>query len=253
MTGSRETAPSDGQELHLPESIQEIFRLGFDASKLEPGEIRGTPEQYEAAMQKALPYLVKQQQDAVARARALFLEHDRGGVAASVFARLDQAIASGDLVEVLHLCPNDTFAELLDHAATVDEAGDTEDAVAMYTLVQVLRPDQPMPYINNFNLVWRRAGVRIAAECYALIAPMMIDPIFFYYATDCFENAGLMDDAKRAILCAKDALDEELGYEIDEELAQNIRDYCARLHPDPGPDSTNGGSNNPLPPHAMKV
>lgn len=247
MTGSGEPRPSDGEQLDLPESIRAIFRLGFDASKLEPGEIRGTPEQYEAAMQKALPYLVKQQQDAVARARRLFQEHDMDGTAATVLERLDQAMVSGDLVEVEELCPDDAFGELLSRAADADELGHAEDAVAMYTLLQVLRPDQPMPYINNFNLVWRRAGPRIAAECYALIAPVMSDPIFFFYAADCFEHAGLMDDAKRAILCAREALDDkELDFAIDEDLAQNIRDTYERLDPDTDPDDQ-------PPPHALIV
>ena len=65
MTAPPQDEPQDDRGLDLPESIREIFRLGFDASQLEPGEVRGRPEDYAAAMQKALPHLVRQQQDAV--------------------------------------------------------------------------------------------------------------------------------------------------------------------------------------------
>ena len=237
MANDPKSTPTDKDEFGLPEPLRELFRLGFDASKLEPGQIRGTSQDFEAAMQKVLPHLVRQQQEAVTRARNLFLQDDPDGTARSVLERMDRLTESGDLFESNALCGDEAFAALLDRAATADESGNDEDAAAMYALLQVLRPDQPLPFINGFNIVWRRAGVKVAAECYAATAPMMIDPIFYYYAADCFESAGLMDDARGAIAYAKEALENEgLGYDIDDAMADRIRSYYDELRAGADPE-----------------
>ena len=97
----------------------------------------------------------------------------------------------------------------------------------MYALLQVLRPDQPLPFINGFNIIWKHAGPRLAAECYAMMAPLMEDPVFFYYAADCFESAGLKEDARQAIACALELLEDSGS---DEGFAQEVRAYHEELH-----------------------
>lgn len=207
-----------------------MFRLGFDAQLLEPGEIQGSPQDYAQAMQAALPHIVQQHQQVIARAKNLFQQRDCQATATKVIRRMDELLASGEFFDNRDLCSDAEFKELLEHAASVDEGGNIEDAMTMYALLQVLRPDQPRPFINNFTLVWQTAGVKMAAECYALLAPVMVSPTYFYYAADCFEHAGLMDDARRAIKMAVEQLDdEELGFRLDPGFAQDIREYHAQL------------------------
>ena len=64
---------------------------------------------------------------------------------------MENFVAAGEPYEPTDLCSDDEFAVLLDQAATVDEGGDQEAAAGMYALLQVLRPDQPQPFINSFQ------------------------------------------------------------------------------------------------------
>jgi hypothetical protein len=207
-----------------------LFALGFDADLLDDDEIAGSPDAFAAAMRSALAQVVARRQQTIATAKALYRQTAQEDTAQRVFARMDELIESGADFDSEDLCPDDDFALLLDQAASVDEADNAEDAMAMYALLQVIRPDQPQPFINSFKLIWQAAGVKVAAECYALLAPVMMSPAFFYYAADCFENAGLLDDAKRAIQMAKEQLDDEsLAFEVEDELASANGDYHDEL------------------------
>ena len=77
--------------------------------------------------------------------------------------------------------------------------------------------------------------------------PLMASPSFFYYASDCLECAGRINDARVAIAAAKELIDDEAyGCDVSEEMERDIRDTHERLGPMQGPD---GG----LPPDATTV
>lgn len=137
------------------------------------------------------------------------------------------------LIEALQteeLCSDEDFGVLLSLAVDIADTGRTDDAMAMYSLLQVIRPDQPQPYINNFTLVWQQAGVKVAADCYAMMMPIVQSPTFCYYAADCFEHADRLEEAQQAIASAVELLDnEEYGFQLDSKLEQDIRDYHREL------------------------
>ncbi|MEM9093337.1 MAG: hypothetical protein AAGC93_32015, partial [Cyanobacteria bacterium P01_F01_bin.53] len=172
---------------------------------------------------KIMPQLLTQQREAMSKGWDLLLAQDPTNSAAKVKERLNTFLEKQSISSALEVCPDEDWANLLPIPRIAMENGKKDDAVAMYNVLQVLRPDEPQPYVGNFTIVWERAGVQVAADCYRLMMPFVLSPTYFYYAADCFQHAGEIEEAKETLQAAIDLLEnEELGFSIDPELKADI-------------------------------
>lgn len=128
------------------------------------------------------------------------------------------------------LCSDEDFGVLLSLAVDIVDSGRVEDGMAMYSLLQIIRPDQPQPYVNNFTLVWKQQSVEAAADAYAMMMPIVQSPTYRFYAADCFEHADRIEEAQKAMEEAIALLEnEEYGFQLDTDLERNIREYHREL------------------------
>ena len=216
----------------VPDNIVKLFQAAFDADQLAQ-EAGCTPDQFRAQLDQFLPGFIASQQRHFARGRELFLRLDGSPSARSVMARVDDHVNSVRGFEDDALCSDAEFEVLLQLAADQDDAEQYEDAAAMYGLLQVVRPDQIQPFINNNIIAWHSLGVNIAAQCYAQTIALLHHPVYSYYAADCFDAAGQEEDAAAAIGHAFELAGEpEWQRELDRETLDGIATLHARLNPE---------------------
>jgi len=221
---------SESSSQELPPEVAAIFRLGFDFQQLDlPHE--ADAKQCQDALMALVPDWLATQHQTVRRGIELFLQHDRSDTTARVRRRVRRLLKQRDYPVDKPLLSDREWETLLRLAAEAHEDHATENAAAMYTVLQILRPEEPQPYVALFTIIWRRAGVKAAAACYRLVAPTMFSPTFFFYAADCFLNAGQTEEAREAIQISMDQWKSlESDWNLDPALIREIQAFHAELH-----------------------
>ncbi len=129
--------------------------------------------------------------------------------------------------EVLRFNPKLTSSEwelLLSVAAQAMSSDDLNFAEQVYMLLQIIRDDDPRPFIGSAITTWKRYGVNLAATLYELWQPAFEwSPAYLYYAADCYQTAGKQDQAREAILAAERLLEQpDLQEEVPVAFADKI-------------------------------
>jgi hypothetical protein len=222
----------------LPEQVSaissvDLLMAAFDFERMPPEAAAAGPDRVASALREVLPSIINEQHERFERARALYLREDATGTAARVFERMDAWLSAGDLFDPRDLCSNEEFKALIRIAAQAERGGDLDTAALLYAVLELLRPDQPQPFVNHYSIVWQTLGVQQAADCYALTAPLMDSPVYFYYAADCMEHAGREEHARLAIKVAQELIDDpDYPGEITGDLKQRVRASYERLDAD---------------------
>ena len=124
-----------------------------------------------------LSKIIPAQLDNIDKAITLFANYDQGGRAMLIFADIAQTLEQDSVNSERSLCDNEQFAYLLNIAVHCEESENYDEAMRMYAFLQMLRPDQIQPYINNFSLVWQQIGIEYAAACYAVMLEALPHPV----------------------------------------------------------------------------
>ena len=179
-----------------------------------------------------LSKLVPAQLNNIEQAITLFANYDQGSRAMPIFADIAQTLQQDSVDSDRSLCDNEKFAYLLNIAAHCEESENDDEAMRMYAFLQMLRPDQSQPYINNFSLVWQQLGIEYAAACYAIMLEVLPHPVFLLYAADCFYHAGKHEEARQVIQHIVDSMASVYYRElIDEESKREIEKLRLALNP----------------------
>ena len=163
----------------LNEAIQDLFNSAFDIDLVEQEDCPISKEQLYQDFQESLPIIIERQQENFAKGRALFLQRDINRTASSVFKKVDRYMKKPRPFADNELCSNTQFEILFNQAVDVDEARQYEDAIAMYSVLQLIRPDQVQPFINANIIVWQVEGGRACCAKLCLKYPHSQSPNLF--------------------------------------------------------------------------
>jgi tetratricopeptide (TPR) repeat protein len=82
------------------------------------------------------------------------------------------------------------------------DCGDFHAEECVMAVFMALFPMEAQPYSCYGVMLWRRDGIEKAVDYYRAIVDTFKSPILDYYASECFREAGHVDDAKRVLLRA---------------------------------------------------
>lgn len=215
-----------------PISIAEAYRRAFDFSKLE-GELPASPAEIQEVFEELRPQWIQHNAKLIREGIQAFIEAGAESAAQRIRRRLRRMRRTGIIPTEKPICSDNDWARLSNTAREAFDAGREEQATAMYTVLQSLRPWEGQPHVHLFTIIWRHEGVQVAADCYRLMAPVMVDPVFFYFAADCFLNAEDRPAAREAIDMSRTQLgNQEINWEIGPQLAQEIEAFYQELWDD---------------------
>ena len=82
------------------------------------------------------------------------------------------------------------------------DCGDYEKECCVIAVLMTLYPVNPQPYVCFGILIWRRDGIREAADYYSRIIDALDNPVLDYFAADCFLKNGNKSKAREVIFRA---------------------------------------------------
>jgi len=135
-----------------------------------------------------------------------------GGYVSTVSSKLLQVLESPERFAATIKELVDDEQSLLYFTETVKEFFDCQDehrAICGTTVLLTIFPLNPQPYILLGTLIWRKYGLAAAADYYSKMIEFRPEPVFLYFAADCFKKNGNANDAKRVIHRALFKADQE--------------------------------------------
>ncbi len=145
-----------------------------------------------------------------------------------------EALDSNDFVTLIQGTPDDVYESLQAVAYQRFEEKNDSVAEAMYAFLSFMRPGDFKNQIMILTILWRKRGIREAADIYESLAPLIDIPGFLFFAADCLYNAGRKDKAISSLERAKvlmTEMEEEYG-ELDitaTQLRGDIENYLDAL------------------------